>query len=129
MRDKKLQHTTVGTHRDDLEFLMEGNKLKKFASQGQQKSFLLALKFAQFEYMKLSKGINPLLLLDDIYDKLDEQRFRKLINKVCSEDFGQVFITDTHLGRMEKLLGEFNVDKKIFSIEKGMYKELSHEEI
>ncbi len=118
-RDKILQYTSVGPHKDDLDFTINGFSLKKFASQGQQKSYLLALKLAQFEFIKNKKNTRPLLLLDDVYDKLDETRFRKLIELVGSDDFGQVFITDTHPDRIKDLFAFNTIDKKIFLVEEG----------
>ncbi|MBC7863268.1 MAG: DNA replication/repair protein RecF [Bacteroidia bacterium] len=116
-KDRVMQYTTAGTHRDDLEFKLNGQSLKKFASQGQQKSYLLALKLAQFEIIKGIKKISPLLLLDDVYDKLDEKRFRKLISLVGSETYGQVFITDTHAQRIENLFNESHTPYRIFIVE------------
>ncbi len=116
-RDRAVHHTTVGPHKDDLEFKINGYDLKKYASQGQQKSYLLALKLAQFEFIKLHKNTKPLLLLDDVYDKLDEERFTKLLEMVSSEDFGQVFITDTHPERMNELLNLKQLEHRIFLIE------------
>ncbi|MCE3259417.1 MAG: replication and repair protein RecF [Bacteroidetes bacterium] len=118
-RDRALHYTTVGPHKDDLEFTINGFSLKKFASQGQQKSYLLALKLAQFEFIKEQKNTKPLLLLDDIYDKLDEERFTKLIEMVSGDEFGQVFITDTHPERMNELLNEKKVEHKIFLVDEG----------
>ena len=118
-RDRIVHHTTIGPHRDDLEFRLEGNSLKKFASQGQQKSYLLALKLAQFEFIKDKKNTKPLLLLDDIYDKLDETRFNKLINLVNGEQFGQVFITDTHPKRIKEVFTTMQVQHHIFNVENG----------
>ena len=99
------------------EFTLNGFSLRKFASQGQQKSYLLALKLAQFEFIKEQKNINPLLLLDDVYDKLDEQRFTKLLELVSGNKFGQVFITDTHPDRMNDLLNKKQIEHRIFLIE------------
>src|SRR5687767_10105472 len=90
--------------------------MKKFASQGQQKSYLLALKLAQFEFIKDQKNLKPLLLLDDVYDKLDEQRFTKLLQMVSSNKFGQVFITDTHPERMNSLLNQMEIEHRTFVI-------------
>jgi DNA replication and repair protein RecF len=115
-RDRAVHHTTVGPHKDDLEFKINGYDLKKYASQGQQKSYLLALKLAQFEFIKLRKNTKPLLLLDDVYDKLDEERFTKLLEMVSSEEFGQVFITDTHPERMNELLNQKQLEHKIFLV-------------
>lgn len=125
-KDRVLEHTSVGIHRDDIDFTLNGNSLKKFASQGQQKSYLLALKLAQFEFIKKIKHTAPLLLLDDVYDKLDEHRFRKLINLVSSNTFGQVFITDTQSERINELFHEANVDVKLFHVENGTVNDISH---
>lgn len=123
-KDRVLEYTTVGPHKDDLEFKINHFSLKKFASQGQQKSYLLALKLAQFQYIKERKNIKPLLLLDDVYDKLDESRFNKLIELVNGSDFGQVFITDTHAERMLHLFNESTEMVKIFEVENALVKEL-----
>jgi DNA replication and repair protein RecF len=84
----------VGTHKDDLSFEIDGHPIKKFGSQGQQKSFLIALKLAQFEFLK-KQSVKPILLFDDIFDKLDESRVAKIIEMVNSDTFGQLFISDT----------------------------------
>jgi DNA replication and repair protein RecF len=115
-RDKAVNYTTIGPHKDDLEFTLNNFSLKKFASQGQQKSYLLALKLAQYEFIKTKKNTNPLLLLDDVYDKLDEQRFTRLLEMLSSKGFGQVFITDTHPDRMELLLNTKRIENKIFVV-------------
>jgi len=115
-RDRAVHHTTIGPHKDDLEFKINGYDLKKYASQGQQKSYLLALKLAQFEFIKIHKNTKPLLLLDDVYDKLDEERFTKLLEMVSSDDFGQVFITDTHPERMNELLNQKQLAHRIFLV-------------
>ena len=115
-KDCALEHTSVGVHRDDLDFLLNEVPVKKFASQGQQKTYLLALKLAQYDFIKQKKGIKPILLLDDIHDKLDAHRFQKLIEIVSSEAFGQIFITDTHPERMLQLFQNILTDKKIFKV-------------
>lgn len=121
VKDRALQYTTVGVHKDDLEFTINGFPAKKYASQGQQKSYLIALKLAQFEYMKKLKGISPLLLLDDIYDKLDEVRIKQLMDLVSSDLFGQIFITDTHADRLLPIFNnQLAVQLKIFRIKKGV---------
>ena len=122
-RDRASQFTTVGPHKDDLEFTLQQFSLKKYASQGQQKSYLLALKLAQFEFIKEQKNTKPLLLLDDVYDKLDEKRFTKLLEMVSSDKFGQVFITDTHPDRMNELLNQKNIAHKIFLVDEGSAKQ------
>lgn len=118
-RDRAVHYTTTGPHRDDLDFKLMGNSLKKFASQGQQKSYLLALKLAQFEFIKEKKLTKPLLLLDDIYDKLDETRFRKLIELVSNDTFGQVFITDTHPARIRELFKQQQAEHLIYIVNNG----------
>ncbi len=123
-RDRAVHYTTVGPHKDDLDFKINEFSLRKFASQGQQKSYLLALKLAQLEFIKDKKNTKPLLLLDDVYDKLDEERFTKLIEMVSSNDFGQIFITDTHAERMQKLFNDKNIDHKVFLVEEGVVKEI-----
>lgn len=115
-RDRAVQYTTLGPHKDDLEFTLNQFGLKKFASQGQQKSYLLALKLAQFEFIKEQKGSKPLLLLDDVYDKLDEERFTRLLELVSSDLFGQVFITDTHPERIEQALNSKQIENRIFVV-------------
>lgn len=121
-KDCMLEHTSVGTHRDDLEFLLGGHEMKRYASQGQQKTYLLALKLAQYEYIRERTGIKPLLLLDDVYDKLDSKRFEKLIKMVLSDEFGQVFITDTHPGRMQQLFASQKENCRIFLVERAEVK-------
>lgn len=103
-KDIFLQRTTEGIHKDDLIFTLEKNPLKKFASQGQRKSFLLALKLAQFTFLKNSIGIDPILLLDDIFDKLDPTRVQSLINHLITDFSGQIFISDTHKDRIPEIL-------------------------
>ncbi len=125
-RDRTVQYTTTGPHRDDLDFRLSGNSLKKYGSQGQQKSYLLALKLAQFELIKQKKQTAPLLLLDDIYDKLDETRFKKLIELVSNDTFGQVFITDTHPQRIKTLFKEQKSEYIIYGIENGVVKHLEN---
>ena len=112
-KDRIVQYSTVGIHKDDLAFKINGYPVKKYGSQGQQKSYLIALKLAQFDFIKKMKKITPVLLLDDIYDKLDESRMKHLMNLVSNDNFGQIFITDTHQDRIAKL---FKNDKNIFRL-------------
>ncbi|HEY0895976.1 MAG TPA: DNA replication and repair protein RecF, partial [Sphingobacteriaceae bacterium] len=91
----------------------------KFGSQGQQKSFLTALKLAQYTYLDQQKGFKPLLLLDDIFDKLDDRRTRKLMEMVSAHDFGQIFITDTNRERIQAIFEEIKVAVQIFDVEHG----------
>jgi DNA replication and repair protein RecF len=118
-KDKAMEYSTVGIHKDDWEFRMEGYPVKKFASQGQQKSYLLAVKLAQFEFVKQHRGVIPILMLDDIHDKLDEQRVKRLIELVNSNDFGQVFITDTNKEQVQKLFKGIDAELKIFKVKDG----------
>ncbi|MFK7937400.1 MAG: DNA replication/repair protein RecF [Saprospiraceae bacterium] len=118
-KDRILQRSTVGVHKDDLVFTIEGYPLKKFSSQGQLKSFVLALKLAQYELLRRDKAIPPLLLLDDIFDKLDRARVRQLLQLILEKDFGQIFITDTHESRLAEIIEGFGADFKIFKVENG----------
>lgn len=115
-RDRQLTYTSKGIHKDDLLFEMNGNLIKKIGSQGQQKSFLIALKLAQIDRIKTLTGKNPILLLDDIFDKLDDQRVSQLIELVNKEEFGQMFITDTHRERTESVVKRIDEESKIFEI-------------
>jgi DNA replication and repair protein RecF len=118
-KDRALERTTVGIHKDDLVFTIHSLPLKKFASQGQLKSFLIALKLAQYSYLLQQKGFKPLLLLDDIFDKLDEKRTRKLMQMVSEEDFGQIFITDTSRDRVEEIFKEIGTELRLFAVKNG----------
>jgi len=119
-RDRLLERTTAGIHKDDLLFTIHGDMpLKKFGSQGQQKSFLIALKLAQYSFLHRRKGFKPLLLLDDIFDKLDDQRTRKLMQMVSADDFGQIFLTDTDSMRIKRIFEEINRNVRIFEINNG----------
>ncbi len=115
-RDRALQFTTTGVHKDDLILEIAGHPIKKFGSQGQQKSFLIALKFAQFHFMKALDGSPPILLLDDIFDKLDEDRVAYIIGLVDKEAFGQIFISDTHAERTENVVKSIHQSYKIFKL-------------
>ncbi|MFY0631226.1 MAG: DNA replication/repair protein RecF [Flavobacteriaceae bacterium] len=115
-KDKILQYTTVGIHKDDLNFEIGGYPIKKFGSQGQQKSYLIALKLAQFEFIKQQSNITPILLLDDIFDKLDESRVSHIIQLVNNDEFGQIFITDTHFERTENAIKQSEKPYQIFKL-------------
>jgi DNA replication and repair protein RecF len=118
-KDMQLQYTSVGTHKDDLLFLPDDHAVKKFGSQGQQKSFLTALKLAQFEFIKQESGTVPILLLDDIFDKIDDQRVSYLMQLVTNHEFGQIFITDTDPDRVPSIFDSTDVDLKVFEVEEG----------
>ncbi len=116
-KDRMLQYTSVGVHKDDLSFEIEGYPIKKFGSQGQQKSFLIALKLAQFDFIKKQSKVNPILLLDDIFDKLDEKRVEHIIKLVDDQNFGQLFISDTHAERTEEVVKKISQSYKIMKLE------------
>ncbi|PZR19541.1 MAG: DNA replication and repair protein RecF [Flavobacterium psychrophilum] len=115
-RDRVLQYTSVGIHKDDLLFEIEGHPIKKFGSQGQQKSFLIALKLAQFEFIKKQSGVLPILLFDDIFDKLDETRVAKIVQMIDDKVFGQIFISDTHPERTENIVKETHQSYTLFNL-------------
>ncbi|WP_394970894.1 DNA replication/repair protein RecF [uncultured Croceitalea sp.] len=115
-KDRALQYTSVGIHKDDLDFTIDGHPIKKFGSQGQQKSFLIALKLAQFHFIKTQAKTTPILLLDDIFDKLDENRVAQIVSLVDNDEFGQLFISDTHEDRTEKVVKNINQSYKIFNL-------------
>jgi len=115
-KDRALQYTSVGIHKDDLAFQIDNYPIKKFGSQGQQKSFLIALKLAQFEFVKKQSGEKPILLLDDIFDKLDETRVSKIVEMVNQDEFGQLFISDTHPERTENIVKTTHQSYKIFNL-------------
>ena len=115
-KDLHRQYTTAGTHKDDLVFNIGGHPVKKFGSQGQQKSFLIALKLAQYDFIKAKSKVNPILLLDDVFDKLDEQRVAQIVSLVSTGDLGQLFISDTHPDRTEAVVKSSAQDYKMFRL-------------
>ena len=117
-RDKYIQYTSAGVHKDDLTFTLEGYPIKKFGSQGQQKSFVIALKLAVFQLLKEKKNIKPIVLLDDIFDKLDNARVTKLMDLVSNETFGQLFVTDTDAKRIHEIFDHLSFPVKIFELDK-----------
>ena len=116
LQDRNAQRTTQGIHRDDLLFLINEYPMKKFGSQGQQKSFLMALKLAIYRYIQEKKQKKPILLLDDIFDKLDLQRIEQLIHIVTKDNFGQVFISDTQLNRIKIIFDKLSLSYRVFEI-------------
>lgn len=124
-KDSYAQYSNVGTHKDDLIFNIKGHPIKKFGSQGQQKSFVIALRLAQFDWLKAQKKTNPILLLDDIFDKLDGQRVQKLVALVTQDYFGQVMVSDTDEERMKALLNSLKVPSKLFKVIDGDVNEIS----
>jgi DNA replication and repair protein RecF len=115
-KDRGFQYTTEGIHKDDLDFLIHDKPIKKFGSQGQKKTFLIALKIAQFDYLRNKKGMSPIILLDDIFDKLDQKRVTSLLKLMIEESFGQIFLTDTHQDRTLKALESVDSNFEIFQI-------------
>ena len=115
-KDVILQYTSTGLHKDDFIFNLDDNRIKKFGSQGQQKSFLIALKLAQFDYLKNKTGNSPILIMDDIFDKLDLLRVKRIVEMVNSTNFGQLFLSDTDKERIDKVLSGLNLTSKIFEV-------------
>ena len=117
-KDVILQYTSVGLHKDDFVFNIDENRIKRFGSQGQQKSFLIALKLAQFDYYRTEFGNSPIVLLDDIFDKLDQERVRQIVQILENKDFSQIFITDTHMDRVKDALSGLESKEEIFDLQK-----------
>lgn len=121
--DLRRQYSTVGVHRDDFVFTIKGYPIKKFGSQGQQKSYLIALKLAQYEWLLSRLKVKPILLLDDIFDKLDNERVERLMQMVSDQDFGQVLITDTDKDRIANVFNKNNINYKAFFIHDNIVEE------
>jgi DNA replication and repair protein RecF len=124
-KDRFLEYTTIGIHKDDLLLEMNGHSVKSLGSQGQQKSYLVALKLAKFEYIKQKAGISPILLLDDIFDKFDAGRVEQIIRLVGNDRFGQIFMTDTHQSRLHEILSSHNTHYKLFRISNNSVEEVT----
>lgn len=120
-KDRLLGFTSCGIQRDDLIFTMDGDPIRKIGSQGQQKSFLISLKFAQYEIMKQKYGFAPMLLLDDLFDKLDFERTQNLLKMVAGEDFGQIFITDTDKSRLETIIAGITEESTFYQTSGGVF--------
>ncbi len=116
IKDRSAQFTTVGPHKEDIEFTIHGQAIKKFGSQGQQKSFLIALKLAQFDFIKKQAGVPPIVLLDDVFDKLDQERVALIMQLVESNHFGQLFLSDTHPERTLAALKTTQLSYKLFEL-------------
>jgi len=115
-KDRSLEYTSAGIHKDDLLFEMNGYPVRSLGSQGQQKSYLVALKLAKFDFIKTKAGFTPILLLDDIFDKFDAERVAQIIRLVGNHRFGQIFITDTHQERLYDILNTLDIDYRLFRI-------------
>ncbi len=120
-KDRALQFTSVGIHRDDLTLTLDGYPIRREGSQGQQKTYLIALKLAQFDFLSKVSGLKPLLLLDDIFDKLDPNRVHQLIELVAHDGFGQIFITDTNKHRLEEVLQRVSSGYKFFRVDNSEF--------
>lgn len=128
-KDRVVGYSLHGVHRDDLEFTIDGHPLKKEGSQGQNKTFAIALKLAQFDFLKRTASqTTPLLLLDDIFDKLDSERVERIVDIVLGDDFGQTFITDTDRGHLERILCNYSYDYRIFEVDNGNIRKLCSSE-
>jgi DNA replication and repair protein RecF len=124
-KDRYLEYTTIGIHKDDLLLEMNDFMVKSLGSQGQQKSYLVALKLAKFDYIKRKAGFSPILLLDDIFDKFDGERVEQIIRLVGNHRFGQIFITDTHQNRLKDILSSHKTDYKLFRIAENGIEEVT----
>lgn len=120
-RDLALRHTSVGPHRDDVTLSLGGLDLRRTASEGQCKTFTIALRMAQYRFLAEATGLKPLLLLDDIFDKLDSERVARIISLVRGEEFGQIFVTDTNRKHLDELFGGVGEDVRLFDVEVGRF--------
>lgn len=120
-KDAMLKYTSSGVHKDEIDFTINDMPLKRCGSQGQQKSFLVALKLAQFDIMKQLHGVAPILLLDDVFDKLDMQRVEYLLSLVAGDHFGQIFISDSNKVRMENIVERFTDECRSFEVSAGNF--------
>jgi DNA replication and repair protein RecF len=125
-KDAFSQYTNAGIHKDDLVFTIKGHPIKKYGSQGQQKSLIIALRLAQYELLKEHLELAPILLLDDIFDKLDQSRVRKLLELVSNHYFGQVIVTDTDEERMREIFQGGDFETRMFKVDEGVVEELTH---
>lgn len=125
-RDKILGYTSFGIHKDDFEFMLDGHLMRKIGSQGQNKTYLIALKLAQFDFLVKTGSSVPILLLDDVFDKLDASRVEQIIKLVSQPQFGQIFITDTNRNHLNEILEKVNHDHKLFQVEAGRIEEIKN---
>ena len=127
-RDRIMGYSLRGIHKDELEMMLGDYPIKKEGSQGQNKTYLVALKLAQFDFLKRTAGTVPLLLLDDLFDKLDASRVEQIVKLVAGEGFGQIFITDTNRSHLDRILQKVGSDYRIFRVESGRVTETAGEE-
>jgi len=127
VKDRAVGYSLHGVHRDDLEILLDGHQMKREGSQGQHKTFVVALKLAQFDFLKrCGRRQLPILLLDDIFDKLDTERVEQIVSLVSGDTFGQIFITDTNREHLDQILRGSSKDYKIFHVDRGEIEEVAH---
>ena len=127
-KDLILGYTTKGIHRDDLELILNNYPVRQDGSQGQKKSFLIALKLAQFDFLYSHNSFSPILLLDDVFDKLDNERGNNLLNLVGQEQFRQIFITDTQKDRLNSIVKKTGRDFSFFEVDNGNFQALNFDE-
>lgn len=127
-RDVALHHTSAGPHRDDIELTLNGMEMRRTGSQGQCKTFVIALRLAQYEFLAEATGMKPLLLLDDIFDKLDSSRVERIVRLVDDPAFGQIFITDTNRSHLDEIMSRSGGDYRLWEVENGTFTPLHHEE-
>ena len=121
-RDAVLGYTSVGVHRDDVELMLDGHPMRKIGSQGQCKTYTVAMRLAQYDFMKRTNGgVTPLLLLDDIFDKLDARRVENIIGVVAGDTFGQIFITDTNRTHLDHIIRRMGKDYRTWSVKEGIF--------
>lgn len=123
-RDALSHFSNAGIHKDDLLFTIKGHPIKKFGSQGQQKSFIIALRLAQYDWLKRHLNVKPVLLLDDIFDKLDQSRVKKLLDLVSNHYFGQVLVTDTEEDRLRSIFKKGEIESTLYRVESGKITEV-----
>lgn len=127
-RDEAVGHTSVGIHRDDIEMMLNGLPVRRTASQGQCKTYVIAMRFAQYDFLNHATGVHPLLLLDDIFDRLDAQRVARIVKIVSGDDFGQTFITDTNLSHLDSIISEVKGDHRLFTVDRGSFSVVNRQE-
>ena len=128
-RDRIMGYSLRGVHKDELNMLLGDFPIKREGSQGQNKTYLVALKLAQFDFLKRTGSTVPLLLLDDIFDKLDASRVEQIIKLVAGDSFGQIFITDTNREHLDRILHKVGSDYKMFRVERGEVSEMEEDEV
>ncbi len=122
--DEIVRHTSVGIHRDDIGMVLDGMPMRRTGSQGQCKTFTIALRMAQYEFLRRATGMKPLLLLDDIFDKLDAGRVERIMSLVTAGEFGQIFVTDTNRTHLDEIMGRTGGDYRLWSVENGIFTRL-----